>query len=62
MKKHKFNELSIIDYEGKGFPLVFVHAFPLSSAMWIFQVNYFKDKYRIITYDTRGLGESIISM
>ena len=26
--------------------------------MWDKQVEYFKDKYRVITYDTRGLGES----
>lgn len=46
------------DYGGSGTPLVFVHSFPLSSRMWDEQVNYFKDRYRVITYDIRGLGKS----
>ena len=46
------------DNGGSGTPLVFVHSFPLSSEMWQEQVNYFRDKYRVITYDTRGLGKS----
>jgi len=46
------------DYGGKGAPLLFVHSFPLSSKMWDEQVAYFTDKFRVITYDTRGLGKS----
>lgn len=58
MKKTKVLGVSVNDYGGEGIPLVFVHSFPLSSRMWDKQVEYFKVKYRVITYDTRGLGES----
>ena len=58
MKKTKVLGVSVNDYGGVGIPLIFVHSFPLSSHMWDKQVVYFKDKYRVITYDIRGLGES----
>lgn len=50
--------VNVNDYGGKGAPLIFVHSFPLSSKMWDEQVAYFNKKYRVITYDTRGLGKS----
>jgi 3-oxoadipate enol-lactonase len=59
MTKTKVLGVSVNDYGGEGIPLVFIHSFPLSSRMWDEQVEYFKDKYRVITYDIRGLGESI---
>ena len=46
--------------QGKGTPLVFVHAFPLSKAMWQPQVDALKDTYRLITIDLPGHGESDI--
>lgn len=58
MNKLKIKGLNVIDYGGKGLPLVFIHAFPLCSRMWDGQVEYFKDKYRVIVYDIRGLGYS----
>jgi 3-oxoadipate enol-lactonase len=58
MKEINFNGLHITDYEGSGDALIFVHAFPLSSKMWNPQVEFFKNKFRIITYDVRGLGKS----
>jgi pimeloyl-ACP methyl ester carboxylesterase len=58
MKEINFNGLQIYDYEGKGLPLVFVHAFPLNSKMYKPQVEFYKDKFRVITYDVRGLGKS----
>jgi pimeloyl-ACP methyl ester carboxylesterase len=58
MKEINFNGLQIYDYEGNGIPLVFVHAFPLDSKMYKPQVEFFKDKFRVITYDVRGLGKS----
>jgi len=58
MKTFKVNGISINDYEGNGKPLLFIHAFPLCSRMWDEQVKYFEDKYRVITYDIRGLGYS----
>ena len=44
--------------QGNGTPLVFVHAFPLSKAMWQPQVDALSDTYRVITIDLRGHGES----
>lgn len=58
MKEIYFKNLQIFDYEGSGEPLVFVHAFPLSSEMWNPQTEYFSGKFRVITYDVRGLGKS----
>ena len=58
MNTFKFNGISINDYEGNGKPLIFIHAYPLCSRMWDDQVSYFKDKFRVITYDIRGLGYS----
>jgi 3-oxoadipate enol-lactonase len=50
-------QLSYTD-QGQGTPLVFIHAFPLSSAMWEPQVKEFSKKYRVITLDLRGHGDS----
>lgn len=58
MKELNINGIIVYDYEGIGDTLIFIHAFPLSSRMWDKQVEYFKDKYRVITYDIRGLGKS----
>lgn len=58
MNNFKLNGLNVTDYEGSGTPLIFVHAYPLCNRMWDEQVSYFKNKYRLITYDIRGLGYS----
>lgn len=44
--------------EGQGAPLVFIHAFPLSSAMWEPQVRKFSKNHRVIALDLRGHGDS----
>ncbi len=48
--------------EGKpeGTPLLFIHGFPFSSAMWQQQVEHFSKTCRVITYDIRGHGASEI--
>jgi 3-oxoadipate enol-lactonase len=46
--------------QGNGTPLVFIHAFPLSKAMWQPQVDALKDRYRVVTIDLGGHGESDI--
>jgi pimeloyl-ACP methyl ester carboxylesterase len=43
---------------GAGLPVVLLHAFPLSSAMWLEQRNGLGDSFRIITPDLRGFGGS----
>lgn len=58
MINFKLHDISVTDYGGKGEPLIFLHAFPLCNRMWDSQVEHFKDKYRVITYDARGLGYS----
>ena len=44
--------------QGEGTPLVFIHAFPLSSAMWEPQIKPFSQNYRVVAIDLRGHGES----
>ena len=44
--------------EGKGFPLVLVHGFLGSSTMWRPQIDFFKEKFRVITPDLPGFGKS----
>jgi len=44
--------------EGAGEPVIFIHAFPLGQAMWDKQVAAIKDRYRAITIDLRGFGDS----
>ena len=43
---------------GNGRPLVLLHAFPLSSAMWLEQREALGDTCRVITPDQRGFGGS----
>jgi pimeloyl-ACP methyl ester carboxylesterase len=43
---------------GDGPPLVLLHAFPLSSAMWERQVTGLADVARVVTPDLRGFGDS----
>lgn len=43
---------------GQGTPLIFLHAFPLSSEMWSGQVDAFCDEYRVLCPDFRGVGST----
>jgi pimeloyl-ACP methyl ester carboxylesterase len=43
---------------GSGPPVVLLHAFPLSSAMWLAQREALSDAFRVITPDLRGFGGS----
>jgi pimeloyl-ACP methyl ester carboxylesterase len=49
-----------IGYEarGTGPPVVFLHAFPLNRTMWTPQAAALSGRFRTITIDMRGLGES----
>jgi pimeloyl-ACP methyl ester carboxylesterase len=44
--------------EGQGTPVVLLHGFPLSSAIWQEQRLRLGDHYRVITPDLRGYGHS----
>lgn len=46
--------------EGAGPPVVLVHAFPLSAAMWDAQLAALAPRRRVIAPDTRGLGLSAL--
>lgn len=50
-------DLAFLD-QGQGMPIVFVHAFPLSKAMWNPQAEGLASAFRTITVDLRGHGES----
>ena len=43
---------------GQGLPVVLLHAFPVSSAMWLSQREALAPAYRVITPDQRGFGGS----
>ncbi len=42
----------------KGIPLIFIHGFPFTKAMWENQIDECKEHYRVIAYDIRGYGNS----
>jgi 3-oxoadipate enol-lactonase len=44
--------------QGRGLPIILLHGFPLSSAIWHQQQNWLSDHYRVITPDLRGHGKS----
>ena len=60
MKKN-INELSVFT-EGNenGKALIFVHGFPYDHHMWKSQITEFSSNYFCVSYDNRGLGESIV--
>jgi pimeloyl-ACP methyl ester carboxylesterase len=55
----QINGLTIVYSDrGTGLPLVFLHAFPLNRTMWAQQEDALFARFRIITVDLRGHGES----
>ncbi len=51
------SRINVLD-EGSGLPIVFVHGFPMSHAMWAAQTSALRDRFRVIAPDLRGFGES----
>jgi pimeloyl-ACP methyl ester carboxylesterase len=51
-----------IDYqdEGEGTAVIFLHAFALNQTMWQAQVALLKKRFRCITLDLRGFGDSTV--
>ena len=59
MKFVKVNDIQLAYFEiGKGFPLVFVHGFPLNHRMWEPQFTALQDVGHLIAPDLPGHGES----
>ncbi|HEV2643780.1 MAG TPA: alpha/beta fold hydrolase [Candidatus Elarobacter sp.] len=44
--------------EGSGPPLLLIHAFPFDRHLWSAQIAALRDRFRVITPDLRGFGES----
>src|SRR5262245_60730942 len=42
--------------EGQGRPILLIHAFPMSSAMWEDQIDALPARFRLIAPDLRGFG------
>jgi 3-oxoadipate enol-lactonase len=42
----------------QGLPLIFIHGFPFSKAMWKTQLSALKETHRVIAYDVRGHGDT----
>ncbi|HET6881692.1 MAG TPA: alpha/beta fold hydrolase [Pirellulales bacterium] len=60
MKRLAVNDLEfgVVD-QGSGSPILFVHGFPLSHAMWNAQIPVFAEEHRVIVPDLRGFGSSV---
>lgn len=50
--------LSYDDIGEGNIPIIFLHGFPFSKAMWQLQLDFLKDSYRLISCDIRGFGKS----
>ena len=46
------------DDVGSGFPVVLIHGYPFNRSLWNEQVEALASKYRVVTPDLRGFGES----
>jgi 3-oxoadipate enol-lactonase len=52
------NKVAFKDHGGEGTPVLLLHAFPLDAEMWEPQVEALGDKFRFVTVDLLGFGES----
>lgn len=48
----------VYDIEGSGKPVVLIHGFGETRSIWARQVEFLKDRYRLIVPDLPGSGES----
>lgn len=58
MSRHIIGKELYIEEKGQGEPVILLHGFPLDHRMWQSQVDALSSKYRVITPDLRGMGQS----
>ncbi|HSE30911.1 MAG TPA: alpha/beta fold hydrolase [Pyrinomonadaceae bacterium] len=59
MPKTHVNNIEIAyDDTGSGPAVVLIHGYPFNRSMWADQVSTLTDRYRVVTLDLRGHGES----
>ena len=46
---------------GEGLPLILLHGFPLDHRLWLPQLDYLSNHYRVIAPDLRGFGQSTLT-
>ncbi|MES2555291.1 MAG: alpha/beta hydrolase [Bacteroidota bacterium] len=51
-------DLSYDDFGEGDIPIIFLHGYPFSKAMWQGQLDFLKAKHRVIACDIRGFGRS----
>lgn len=51
-------EICYDDFGESTIPVIFVHGFPFNKSSWQPQMDFLKNKYRVIAYDIRGFGKS----
>ena len=51
-------DLSYDDFGEGNTPIIFLHGYPFSKAMWQGQLEFLKPKHRVIACDIRGFGRS----
>ncbi len=55
----KINDIDIFyDEAGAGTPILFVHGLGIDCRIFNAQIDFFKNKYRVIRYDLKGHGRS----
>lgn len=56
----KINDAEICydDFGESIIPVIFIHGFPFNKSSWDPQMDFLKNKYRVIAYDIRGFGKS----
>lgn len=55
----KVNDISMYyEMHGKGEPIVFIAGFSVDHVAWFEVVERFKDKYQVILFDNRGVGQT----
>jgi len=48
----------VLETAGKGEPLVLIHGWAVDRRMWVHQLPVLRRRFRVITYDRRGFGQS----